>query len=393
MTIRRLLLVLSLLLLLSVAGIWSYSHYFKPLPPVFATAEVSRIDLEETVLSTGVLHAYKTVEVGAQVSGQLKKLYVDLGDQVAKGDLLAEIDPVLQQNALKEAQAEQENMTAQIQAKQALLQQYRLEYLRQQQLLRADATAKMELESAQAQFASTQAELAALQAQLKKAVVAVASAQANLGYTRISAPMDGVVISIDADEGQTLVSAQTASTILSLANIKKMTIKAEISEADVTEVKAGQDVYFTILGEPDHRYYATLRAIEPGPAEAVTSSTAVYYNGLFDVDNGSGRLRVGMTAEVTIILNQATQVLAAPVAVLRDTDSKKVTQVEVLENGRPVPRTVHLGLNDKIHVQLIDGVCEGEKLVIQSLTATEETDSDSGSGPFGGGGPPPGGRR
>jgi macrolide-specific efflux system membrane fusion protein len=287
-------------------------------------------------------------------------------------------------------------VTAQIQAKQALLQQYRQEYQRQQQLMKADATSKAEFESAQAQFEAAQSELVALQAQLKKAVIAVDSAQTNLGYTRISAPMDGVVISIDSDEGQTLVSAQTASTLLTLADVGKMTIKAEISEADVTKVKAGQQVYFTILGEPDNRYNATLRAIEPGPTEAVTSSlasssTAVYYNGLFDVDNRAGRLRVGMTTEVTIILKQATQVLAAPVAVLRESGSKGVTQVDVLENGRPVPRNVRLGLNDKVHVQFIEGVCEGERLLLHSLTTSEETDSNTHPGPFGGG-PPLGGR-
>ena len=354
------------------------------------------MNLQETVLATGTLHAYKTVEVGAQVSGQLEKLHVELGNRVQKGDLLAEIDPVLQENALKEALAEQDNVNAQIKSQTVLLEQYRKEYRRQETLIGDQATSEADFDTARAQFESTQAELAALQAQLKKAVIAVDSARANLGYTKISAPMDGVVISIESDEGQTLVSAQVASTILTLADIGKMTVKAEISEADVTRVKSGQEVYFTTLGEPDNRYYAKLRAIEPGPTEetegsASTSSTAVYYNGLFDVDNSDGRLRVGMTTEVTIILNQAEQALAAPVAVLREVNPKQTTQVDVLENGRPVPRTVRLGLNDKVHVQFLDGVREGDELILHSLETSEQETTGIRRRPFAGG-PPPGGR-
>lgn len=397
MTIKRICLFLFFLLLLGVTGTWSYFNYFKQEAPVFSTVTVARMDLEETVLATGTLHAYKTVDVGAQVSGQLKKLHVQLGDQVQKGDLLAEIDPVLQQNALKEAQAEQDNVSAQINGKQARLKQYQKEYRRQEKLLAVDATSRAEFEVAQAQFESTRAELDALRAQLKKAIIAVDSAQANLGYTRISAPMAGVVLSIDSDEGQTLVSSQTASTILTLADVRKMTVKAEISEADVTQVKAGQRVYFTILGEPDDRYHAELRAIEPGPTEDIgsgsaSSGAAVYYNGLFDVDNTAGRLRVGMTTEVTIILHQAMHVLAVPVAVLRGGSPEGETQVDVLEDGLPVSRTVHLGLNDKVHVQLIDGVSEGEKLIVNSLTTVDGSNKNTRSRPFGGG-HPPGGRR
>lgn len=397
MTIKRICLFLFFLLLLSIAVTWSYLNYFKQEAPVFSTVTVTRTDLEETVLATGTLHAYKTVDVGAQVSGQLKRLHVQLGDQVKEGDLLAEIDPVLQQNALKEAQAEQDNVSAQIHGKQARLAQYQKDYRRQKKLIEVDATSRVEFEDAFAQFEATQAELDALRAQLEKAIVAVDSAQANLGYTRISAPMDGVILSIDSDEGQTLVSSQTASTILTLADVRKMTVKAEISEADVTKVKAGQSVYFTILGEPDHRYHAELRAIEPGPTEDTSSSssssgTAVYYNGLFDVDNTDSRLRVGMTTEVTIILHQARQVLVAPVAVLREINHEDVTQVDVLKDGRPVPRTVHLGLNDNVHVQLTTGVSEGEKLIIHSLPTADDSNNNTRSGPFGGG-PPPGGRR
>lgn len=361
-------------------------------PPTLQTTTVLRMDLEETVLATGTINAYKTVEVGAQVSGQLEKLHVALGDRVEKGILLAEIDPILQQNSLKEATAELENIDAQIVSKQALLEQYQKAYDRQLQMIEHQATSTADLESARAQLDSTRADLDALAAQLRKARIAVDTAQANLGYTRISAPISGVVISIDSEEGQTLVSSQAVSTILTLANVDKMTVKAEISEADVTKVTPGMEVYFTILGEPDNKRSATLRAIEPGPVEDATSSSsssAVYYNGLFDIDNSDHHLRVGMTAEVTIILARANNVLAAPVAILRDTQTKKTTMVDIIRDGHPQPVEVTLGLNDKIHVELKQGVEEGDQLVLHQIATTEDTSSSNQRRM----GPPPGAMR
>lgn len=376
------------LLLVGVSAALAFQLLQPPKPPGIPTTPVTREDIEETVLATGTLSPFKTVEVGAQVSGQLKRLHVELGDEVKKGQLLAEIDPVLAENSLKEAAAEQENLRAQVEAKQVLLKQYRLAFKRQQQMSVQDATSRADLEHAEAQFMSSQAELRALQSQFKKAAITVDTAKANLGYTRISAPMDGVVISIAAEEGQTLVSAQSVSTILTIGNLDRMTVKPEISEADVVRVAAGQTVYFTILGEPDVRIYGTLRAIEPGPTEdssSSSSSNAVYYNGLFEVDNLDRKLRVGMTAEVTIVRAAVKQALVAPVAVLRTTTSDGAV-VEVLENGRPVLRKVQLGLNDKVKVQLLDGVSEGEPLVVQQLQVKTSADS-SNRRP----GPPPGG--
>ena len=388
---RSVLILLGLLLAASATGVVFYLRQPEP-PPPLDTATVSRLDIEETVLATGTINAFKTVEVGAQVSGQLEKLHVGLGDRVEKGILLAEIDPILQQNSLKEATAELDNVTAQIVSKQALLNQYQKAYTRQLQMIEHQATSTAQVESARAQLDSSRADLDALHAQLRKAKIAVDTAQANLGYTRISAPISGVVISIDSEEGQTLVSSQAVSTILTLANVDKMTVKAEISEADVTKVTPGMEVYFTILGEPDTRRHATLRAIEPGPVEDATSSSssnAIYYNGLFDIDNSDHHLRVGMTAEVTIILARADNVLAAPVTVLRDTQTTGKTTVDLLHNGRPQPVEVTLGVNDKVYVELKDGVAEGDKLLLHQLAVDENRETTSRRRM----GPPPGAMR
>jgi macrolide-specific efflux system membrane fusion protein len=387
--------LVSTVILLS-AGLLVRHFVFAREPAAYITACAARMDIEESVLANGALEALKTVAVGAQVSGQLKKLHVHLGDQVKKGQLLAEIDPVLQQNSLKDAEASLENVQAQIRAKKALLQQYELAFRRQNELAAQDAASKADLESAQAQLDTTRADLAALDAQVKKARIAVDTARANLDYTRIVAPMDGVVISIDTEEGQTVVSAQTAPTILKLANLAIITVKAEISEADITRVKPGQKVYFTILGEPDIRHYGTLRAIEPGPKSSSNSSgssssasssdsTAIYYNGLFDVPNPDRKLRVSMTAQVAIVLSEAKQVLSIPVAALRDKSRDGRQTVKVLVNGKPEERIIKVGSTDNVNAQAVEGLQEGEQIILGDVVAKVATTS-SGMPP----GPPPG---
>ncbi len=245
---KRIIMGMAALLILLAAGLAVRKLYFSKPKTTFITADVARTDLEESVLASGTLKAFKTVAVGAQVTGQLKTLHVALGDKVKKGQLLAEIDPVLPQNTLKDAEAQVENLRAQKRSKQALLKQYDLAFQRQSQMSARDAASKADLESAQAQLESTRHDIAALEAQIKKAVIAVDTAKANVGYTRIHAPTDGTVISIDTEEGQTVVSTQTATTILTLATLDTMTVKAKISEADVTRVKPGLPTYFTLLG-------------------------------------------------------------------------------------------------------------------------------------------------
>ena len=271
------------------------------------------------MLASGTIDAIERVSVGAQVSGQLKSLKVALGDRVQKGQLVAEIDDMTQQNELRNKQAALEMRRAARTAKVATLKQSELAYRRQRQMLAADASSRESFESAEATLAVTRAEIASLDAQIVQAEVDVDIAKVNLGYTRIVSPIDGVVVAVITKQGQTVNSMQSAPTIIKVANVATMTIKAQISEADVTRVKPGLPVYFTILGEPDERYHATLRAVEPAPdsiqkdettasltsASGSATSAAIYYNGLFDVPNPDERLRISMTAQVFIVRGEA----------------------------------------------------------------------------------------
>lgn len=395
---RKVVVALVVVLVLGGAGLAAQKGFSKP-KPTYVTAQATTMDLEESVLASGTLKAFKTVAVGAQVSGQLKTMHVALGDKVKKGQLLAEIDPVLQQNTLKDAEAQVENLKAQRRSKEELLKQYRLAFQRQSQLVAKDAGSRADLESAQAQLESTRYDIAALDAQLKKAVIAVDTARANLGYTRINAPIDGVVISIDTEEGQTVVSTQSATTILTLADLDTMTVKAKISEADVTKVKPGLTTYFTLLGDADKRYYGKLRAIEPGPVSSSTSSTssassstssgssAIYYYGLFEVPNAGNRLKVSMTAQVAIVLSQAKQALCIPVAALSEKRADGQATVQVLRGEQVERRSIRTGIGNNVQVQVLEGLKAGEKVVVGDSASVPETTPSSGHMP------PPGGRR
>jgi membrane fusion protein, macrolide-specific efflux system len=382
--------IISIIIILIIsAGAAAARKFFAPQKTTYITATAARFDLEESVLATGILKAFKTVAVGAQVNGQLKTLHVALGDKVKKGQLLAEIDPVLPQNTLKDAEAQVDNLQAQKRSKQALLKQYELAYQRQSQMNAKDAGSRADLESAQAQLESTRHDIVALDAQIRKSIIAVDTARANLGYTRIHAPIDGAVISIDTEEGQTVVSNQAATTILTLATLDTMTVKAKISEADVIRVKPGLTTYFTLLGDADKRYYSKLRAIEPGPVSSGTSgsgtnsstssssSSAIYYYGLFEVPNSDNKLKVSMTTQVTIVLNQAKQALCIPVSALGDKQKDGRTTVKVLEGDISQPRSIRTGISNNVQVQVLEGLREGEKVVVGDSTSLPKTESSN----------------
>ncbi len=297
--------------------------------PQYITAEVSRGDIEDSVLATGDLEATKMVSVGAQVSGQVKKMYVKLGDQVKQGQLIAQIDSVRQENELKTTEANIKNQQAQLATKQATLAKAEAEYNRQKNMFAQDATSKAEYESALAAFKTAQADIVAMNAQIEQSRLTQATAKEDLGYTRIVAPMDGTVVAIVTEEGQTVNANQSAPTIVKLAKLDTMTIKAQISEADVMKVEEGQKVYFTTLGDSEKKRYATLRQVEPAPesintetsnSSSSSSSTAIYYNALFDVPNDDGKLRIDMTAQVYIILAEAKNALTIPAAALQSSN-------------------------------------------------------------------------
>jgi macrolide-specific efflux system membrane fusion protein len=368
---------------------WGIQHFYftKPALPPMITAKVTRQNLEDTVLASGTIQAAKEVNVGAQVSGQIKKLYVGMGDTVKKGDLVAEIDSTTQNNTLRNAEASVASLQAQRDAKLTTLKQARLTLARSQELVRQDAGSREDLEAAEAAVGTTQAEVASLDAQIRQAQITADTARVNLGYTRILAPMDGVVIAIIMEEGRTVNALQSAPTIIKLAKLDTVLVRAQISEADVVRVKPGLPAYFTILGDPDTRIQTKLRAIEPVPEDDQTetkvttstaTTTAIYYNGLFDVPNPDGKLRALMTAQVNIVLHQAKDALVIPASALSKQDPKTKAYTVQVVSGPPDARRVerrevHVGLNNRVQAQILDGLKEGDVIVVGEASGSSSS--------------------
>ena len=366
---------------LLVLALVARSHFKKPEPPAITTSAATRGDLEIDVLATGTIEAAKLVSVGAQATGEIKHLYVALGDKVNKGDPIAEIDSKQQDNDLLKASAALQSARADLRARQATLRQDELAVARVRSLVAIDAGSHVDLETAEANVDSARAAVTVAEAAIAQATLAEDTARVNVGYAHVLAPMDGTVVAIVTEQGQTVNSVQASPTIIKLARLDTMTIKAQISEADVPRVKVGMPVYFTLLGDPDTRYDTTLRAVEPGPttlatdtvsAAATTSSTAtaIYYNGIFDVPNPQGKLRIAMTAQATIVLDKVKDALLIPSVALgaKGKDGRYTVRVvpEAAASagaGVAQDRLVRIGLNNRVQAQVLDGLKAGERVV------------------------------
>ena len=374
-----------LIIFILIAAPISFSVHFylsqsKESKSVFTTDLVKRGTIENVVLTSGVLYPYKLVDVGSQAGGQIDKLAVKLGDVVKQGDLIAQIDSLTQQNALKEAQASLDSINAQYRAKQAQIREAESEFKRQQQMHNDGSSSQSDYESAEASLMVYKAGLEQIKALKAQALIAVDNAKLDLGYTTIVAPIDGTVVYVSVAEGQTLSDNQDIPTVIELAQLNTMTIKAEVSEADVIHVAPGQQVYFTILGDTNTKYKGVLRAIEPGPTLmtgddselVIGDSDAIYYNALFDVENPDNLLRFGMTAQVSIILDSAENALLVPSQVLiKNPHQQGSYQVPVKKGENMEYHNVEVGINNGIYAQVLSGLEEGDEIIIGESTGAE----------------------
>ena len=351
------------------------------------TIKVERGDITEAVLATGSLQASSITSIGAQVSGTIQTLSVKLGDTVKAGDLIAQIDSTNQQNAVKSAEAAIANMQAQLLSKQADLKGAQAALDRADKLSPQKLISDADLMTAQAGLASAQAAVASLEAQISQAKLALDDANLALSRTTITAPTAGTVVAVLVTAGQSVNANQTAPTIVKIADLDTMLIKAQISEADVTKVAPGQSATFTILGDPNTRIPATLLSVEPAPDAITTADTglsssdnAVYYNGLFSVANPDHRLRIAMTAQVSITINSKAGVLTLPASALGTQGRNGDYRVAVYDQatGKIHPEPVKVGLNNNITAEILSGLNEGD-LVIVPRSSTSSTSAGGGN--------------
>ena len=345
---------------------------------IFLTDEVKRGNIAQTVIATGTIRSNNRVEVGAQVSGRITKLNVVLGQEVKKGDLIATIDSMTQENDLEKAKSQLSSYEKQLESKKVNLEVKKSKYNRASNLYKVKSISQDDYETAKQEYADAKSGVSELEELIKQAKIEVKIAETDLSYTVITSPIDGVVVSIPISEGQTVNSMQSAPTIVQVADLKKMLIKPEISEGDITKLKKGQEVEFTILSLPEKVYKAKIDSIDPATTtltddeyeESASDTEAVYYYANVIVDNKDNNLRIGMTTTNTIKVAEAKDVITIPTTALYKKGNKyyvrTLREKEVVEE-----KEVKIGINDDMNTEIKSGLKEGEKLILTEMKAGE----------------------
>lgn len=337
------------------------------LPTGYAFVPVKRQDVTETVTAQGKLEPKSYVDVGAQVSGQLSRLHVAIGDVVTKGELIAEIDPRIYASRVASDQARIASLTAQLAQQQAVLKNSRLVVARNRGLIAEQAVSREQLEQSEADLQVAEAAVKSFSAQIEEARSTLNGDQTNLGYTKIYAPMAGTVASQTSREGQTLNANQLAPVIVQIADLDTMTVRAQVAEADVMRISAGTAAEFTTLGAQGRRWKATVRQVLPTPE---VLNEVVLYNVLVDVDNRDRQLMNGMSTQVFFVLGEAKNALTVPTSSLgqrrfdEDHDGTQAYELRVRDGDKMATRVVQVGLLSRQLAEVRSGLSEGDKIAI-----------------------------
>lgn len=328
---------------------------------------VQRMDLEDVVSSLGKLEPATYVDVGAQTSGQLMKIHVELGSVVKKGDLLAEIDPRPHATKVEADKANLAQLEANLKERQANLEQAALDYSRNAKLYKQDVASKAEMDTAETAHKVAQAQVNAIEAQIRQARATLQNDELNLSYCKLYAPISGTVVSLDVKEGQTINSSQTAPTLMRIAELEIMTVWASVSEADIGKLYPGMDVYFTTIGDSSTRYYAKVDKIHPSYTK---ENDVILYDVVFDVENPDRVFLPAMNTQVFFVKAQAQNVLGIPLSVLPNSQrASQEAQVNVIQtDGKKQVRKVQLGVRTRTAVEVVSGLEEGD-VVVQAQAA------------------------
>ncbi|MBS6682714.1 MAG: efflux RND transporter periplasmic adaptor subunit [Haemophilus parainfluenzae] len=355
----------------------------------YLTESVTRGNVEKTVVASGSVESVNEVDVGAQASGKITKLYVKLGQEIKKGEMIADIDSTTQINTLNTKKAALVSYQAQLKAKKTAYDVALSSYNRLSKLYTQKATSLDSLNTAKSTLDNAKAEMEAIEANTKQAEIEVNTAETNVGYTKITAPMDGTVISVPVSEGQTVNANQTTPTIVTIADLSKMKIKPEISEGDITKVKAGQEVSFTILSDSQTVYHSVIDSVVPAntttsdsssTSSSISSSSsssttsAIYYYANVLIDNPNRTLRIGMTTENNIKIANAKDVLLVSNMAIQKLDGKSFVNV-LNDKNQPEQREVETGVQNDFQTEIKSGLNEGEKVIVSQVANGEKVGS------------------
>ena len=382
-----------LFILLGLAVAAGAAYYFfssnNKQETTYLTESVTRGNVEKTVVASGSVESVNEVDVGAQASGKITKLYVKLGQEIKKGEMIADIDSTTQINTLNTKKAALVSYQAQLKAKKTAYDVALSSYNRLSKLYTQKATSLDSVNTAKSTLDNAKAEMEAIEANIKQAEIEVNTAETNVGYTKITAPMDGTVISVPVSEGQTVNANQTTPTIVTIADLSKMKIKPEISEGDITKVKAGQEVSFTILSDSQTVYHSVIDSVDPANTTTSDSSStststsssssssttsAIYYYANVLIDNPDRTLRIGMTTENNIKIANAKDVLLVSNMAIQKRDGKSFVNV-LNDKNQPEQREVEIGVQNDFQTEIKSGLNEGEKVIVSQVANGEKVGS------------------
>ena len=354
----------------------------------YLTESVTRGNVEKTVVASGSVESVNEVDVGAQASGKITKLYVKLGQEIKKGEMIADIDSTTQINTLNTKKAALVSYQAQLKAKKTAYDVALSSYNRLSKLYTQKATSLDSVNAAKSTLDNAKAEMEAIEANIKQAEIEVNTAETNAGYTKITAPMDGTIISVPVSEGQTVNANQTTPTIVTIADLSKMKIKPEISEGDITKVKSGQEVSFTILSDSQTVYHSVIDSVDPAnttttdssatssstSSSSISTTSAIYYYANVLIDNPDHTLRIGMTTENNIKIANAKDVLLVSNMAIQKRDGKSFVNV-LNDKNQPEQREVGTGVQNDFKTEIKSGLNEGEKVIVSQVANGEQVGS------------------
>lgn len=346
---------------------------------VYKTQKIENGDIMESITASGTINPLSTVSVGSQASGRIAEIYVDYNSVVKKGQLLALIDQENAKATVQQREAALEIAKAQVAVEENNIKYYKKALNRISKLNASKYSTEKDLEAAERDYDNAVAQLTLEQAQVKQAQALLNSAQTELSYTEIKAPVDGIVISKSVEVGQTVAASFETPEIFSVAeDLTKMQIEASVVEADIAKVKEGQKVRFTVDSYADDYFYGTVTQVRN---EATTTSNVVTYTVVIGIDNTDMKLKPGMTANVEIITAEEKDVMLVPNQALRfyidDSDKAKRYKdrgVWIIKNGHPERVTVKIGVSDDDNTQILESTLKiGDEVIVSKELSAADT--------------------
>lgn len=362
--------ILLLIILIALLGALAFG-FLKKEAAKYVTKPIEQDTIISYVEASGTIKPVNTIEVGTQVSGTVAKIYVDYNSVVKKGDLLAELDPSLFQANVDQSEAKLRNAKAAYSKAQSTLNYKKNNYQRYKHLYEKNYVSKDDVELAQANYLQAKAEVDAAKAEVSAAQASLNNNLTNLGYSKITSPVDGTVISREVDVGQTVAASFNTPTLFEVAkDLTKMQIETSVSEADIGKIKVGQEANYTLDGYQDRVFKGKVTQVR---LASTTTNNVVTYTVIISVDNSEGLVIPGMSANVSVIVGEAKDALVVDNKALKFTPSENKQKYDkqgvwILKNGTPTRYDVELGLSDDNKTQIkSDEISVGDKVIISEM--------------------------